>query len=294
MTLVEANKYSTDVLQRGVIETMARENVVLELLPFMEIEGNSYQYNVETALPNVEFRNVNEGYTAGVGTVKKESESLVILGGDVDLDKFIVATRSNVNDIRAVQTAMKAKAIANTYAKTFFTGDPATSDNKQFKGLAKRLEGGNQIVEGNITLDNLNALLDKVYGGADVLIMSKATRREVMKVLQASNHYIENGSDAFGRPVAMYGGVPIRVVEDRILELGHIYAISFGVMEKVCGLQNGGGMSVRDLGEIDSMPVLKTRIEWYCGMAMFSPDCVGLLKPSSSSLLYSEKAKAKK
>ena len=290
MTLVEANKYSTDVLQRGVIETMARENVVLELLPFMEIEGNSYQYNVETALPNVEFRNVNEGYTAGVGTVKKESESLVILGGDVDLDKFIVATRSNVNDIRAVQTAMKAKAIANTYAKTFFDGDPETSSNKQFKGLAKRLEGGNQIVEGAITLDNLNALLDKVYGGADVLIMSKATRREVMKVLQESNHYIENGSDAFGRPVAMYGGVPIRVVEDSIHALGHIYAISFGVMEKVCGLQNGA-LSVRDLGEIDSMPVLKTRIEWYCGMAMFSPDCVGLLKPS---MFLAEKAKAKK
>ena len=283
MTLVEANKYSTDVLQRGVIETMARENVVLELLPFMEIEGNSYQYNVETALPNVEFRNVNEGYTAGVGTVKKESESLVILGGDVDLDKFIVATRSNVNDIRAVQTAMKAKAIANTYAKTFFDGDPETSSNKQFKGLAKRLAGGNQIVEGAITLDNLNALLDKVYGGADVLIMSKATRREVMKILQASNHYIENGADQFGRPVAMYGGVPIRVVEETVLEKGTIYAIRFGVMEAVCGLQNGG-ISVRDLGEIDSMPVLLTRIEWYCGSAMFSPDCVGVLmaEPSSS------------
>lgn len=279
MTLTEASKYSTDVLQRGVIETMARENVIIELLPFMEIEGNSYQYNVETALPNVEFRNVNEGYTAGVGTVKKESESLVILGGDVDLDKFIVATRSNVNDIRAVQTAMKAKAIANTYATKFFLGDPSTSDNKEFKGLAKRLESGEQIVEGEITLDNLNALLDKVYGGADVLVMSKATRRKVMAILQASNHYIENGSDAFGRPVAMYGGVPIRVVEDTILPEGHIYAIAFGVMEKVCGLQNGG-ISVRDLGEIDSMPVLKTRIEWYCGMAMFSPDCVALLKPS--------------
>lgn len=78
----------------------------------------------------------------------------------------------------------------------------------------------------------------------------------------------------------MYGGVPIRTVEDSVLEAGHIYAIDFGVMEKVCGLQNGG-VSVRDLGEIDSMPVLKTRIEWYCGMAMFSPDCAALLKPSA-------------
>ena len=282
MTLQEASKYSTDILQKGVIETMARENVVIELLPFMEIEGNSYQYNVETALPNVEFRAVNNGYTAGVGQVKKESENLVILGGDVQLDKFLVATRSNVNDIRAVQTAMKAKAIANTYASTFFNGNPSEND-KAFKGLKYRV-GEGQKVTGNITLDNLNALLDKVYGGADVLIMNKSTRREVMKILQASNHYIENGADQFGRPVAMYGGVPIRVVEDTVLEKGTIYAIRFGVMEAVCGLQNGGGISVRDLGEIDSMPVLLTRIEWYCGSAMFSPDCVGVLtaEPSSS------------
>lgn len=277
MTLQEASKYSTDILQKGVIETMARENVVIELLPFMEIEGNSYQYNVETALPNVEFRAVNNGYTAGVGQVKKESENLVILGGDVQLDKFLVATRSNVNDIRAVQTAMKAKAIANTYATTFFNGNPS-SNEKEFKGLKHRL-GEGQKVTGDITLDNLNALLDKVYGGADVLIMNKSTRREVMKILQASNHYIENGADQFGRPVAMYGGVPIRVVEDTVLEKGTIYAIRFGVMEAVCGLQNGG-ISVRDLGEIDSMPVLLTRIEWYCGSAMFSPDCVGVLVPT--------------
>lgn len=280
MTLAEASKYSTDILQKGVIETMARENVVLELLPFMEIEGNSYQYNVETALPNVEFRSVNEGYTPGVGTIKRESENLVILGGDVDLDKFLVSTRSNVNDIRAVQTHMKAKAIANTYANKFFTGDPATRE-KEFKGLDKRLEGTAQVIEGNVTLDTLNELLDAVYGGADVLIMNKSTKREVMKILQESNHYIENGSDAFGRPVAIYGGVPIRTVEDTVIPNGHIYAIAFGVMEKVCGLQNGGGMSVRDLGEIDSMPVLKTRIEWYCGMAMFSPDCAAMIKPAA-------------
>lgn len=278
MSLLEASKYSTDILQKGVIETMARENVVLELLPFMEIEGNSYQYNVETALPNVAFRAVNAGYEAGVGEIKRESESLVILGGDVALDRFIVQTRSNVNDIRSVQTAMKAKAVANTYSKTFFIGDPAGNSN-EFKGLDKRL-AATQVVEGDITLDNLNALLDTVYGGADVLVMSKATRRLVMKVLQESNHYIENGTDAFGRPVAMYGGVPIRVVEDSILPEGHIYAIAFGVMEKVCGLQNGG-ISVRDLGEIDSLPQLITRIEWYCGMAMFTSDCAGLLKPAA-------------
>lgn len=278
MTLLEASKYSTDILQKGVIETMARENVVIELLPFMEIEGNSYQYNRETALPNVAFRQVNEGYVASCGEIERKSESLVILGGDVDLDRFIVQTRSNVNDIRAVQTSMKAKATANTYAHTFFEGDEA-KDPKQFNGLNKRLEA-EQVVEGDITLEALNELLDKVYGGAHVLIMNKTTKREVMKILQNSNHYIENGSDAFGRPCVAYGGVTIRTVEDTVIPNGYIYAVAFGVMEKVCGLQNGA-MSVRDLGELDTLPVLRTRIEWYCGMAMFTKDCAAVLKPAA-------------
>lgn len=279
ITLLEASKYSTDTLQAGVIETMARENVVIELLPFMEIDGNSYQYNTETALPNVEFREVNKGYTAGVGEIERKSESLVILGGDVDLDKFIVQTRSNVNDIRAVQVAMKAKATANTYATTFFNGD-ADKNVKEFNGLSKRLTG-KQVIEGDVSLDNLNTLLDSVYGGADVLIMSKTTKRQVMKILQESNHYIENGSDNFGRPVAHYGGVAIRTVEDTVLEAGHIFAIRFGVMEAVCGLTNGGIMT-RDLGELDSLPVLRTRIEFYCGAAMFTSDSAGVLKPAVS------------
>ena len=51
ITLVEAGKLSTDVLQKGVIETFTRNSPVLELLPFMEISGNSYKYNVEKTLP---------------------------------------------------------------------------------------------------------------------------------------------------------------------------------------------------------------------------------------------------
>lgn len=283
MTLAESAKYSIDILQKGVIETMARENPVIELLPFMEIEGNSYQYNVETALPNTEFRDVNAGYTAGVGTITRETEALVILGGDIDLDRFIVQTRSNVNDIRAIQTAMKAKAVANTYAKTFFNGDPVTNTTvKEFKGLKVRLKANNQEITGKLDLDHLNQLLDKVYGGADVLFMSKTTRRAVLAILQESHHYIESGEDSFGRMIVAYNGIPIRTVEDDVIGADIIYAIKLGVMQYVCGLTNGG-INVRDLGEIDSMPVLRTRIEFYCGMAVFTPDCGAYLKITTTT-----------
>jgi len=35
---------------------------------------------------------------------------------------------------------------------------------------------------------------------------------------------------------------------------------------------------VRDLGEIDEKPVFRTRIEWYCGMAVFHPRAAARLK----------------
>ena len=283
MTLLESAKYSTDTLQVGVIETIAKTSAVLELLPFMEIEGNSYAYNLETALPNTEFRAINTGYTAGVGEITRASETLAILGGDIDLDRFIVQTRSNINDIRAIQTAMKAKAVANTFSDKFFNGDIA-SDANSFNGLAKRLKGVREVkltLGSSIGLADLNELLDMVEGGADVLYMNKTTKRAIMTLLQTSQHYIESGEDSFGRPVQMYGGIPLRALDDTIIGDNEIYAVKFGVMDAVCGIQNGS-ISVRDLGEIDALPVLRTRIEWYCGMAIFHPRSACVLYVSAT------------
>ncbi|PEM08500.1 major capsid protein [Bacillus wiedmannii] len=289
LSLLEASKLSTDVLQKGVIETFSRTSPILEMLPFMEISGNSYKYNIEKTLPTVAFREVNTGYTANEGAVEQKSVGLTILGGDVDVDKFIVATRSNVNDVRAIHTNMKAKALAREYTKTFFHGDSATVAN-QFDGLGKHVaENPSQDLDaktiedggGKLSLRKLHALLDAVDGGADALFMSKAMRREVQALLEGQQHYIQVGKDAFGRPVEMFGDVQIRVIEDEILPFGpnggEIYAVKFGAMEYVSGLRNGG-VSVRDLGELDTLPVFRTRIEFYCGLAVFRQNAVARLK----------------
>jgi hypothetical protein len=134
LTLVEAAKLSQDTLQRGVIETFARTSSVLELLPFMDIAGNAYAYNVEGALPGIGFRDVNEGYTESTGVINPASERLYIAGGDVDVDRFIIQTRSNINDVRAIHTEMKAKALALAITNQFFNGDQAV-DPKGFDGL---------------------------------------------------------------------------------------------------------------------------------------------------------------
>lgn len=275
LTLAQARLYSKDTLQAGVIEMIARESAVLERLPFMEIAGNSYKYNLETALPTVAFRSVNSGYEANEGTIEQKTEGLVILGGDVDIDRYIVTVNGDVNNIRAIQTEMKAKAVANTFTKTFFRGDSATHAN-EFDGLDVRMGTSEQVikfVKGDKIVDRLHEALDSIEGGADVLYMSKKVRRALQKEFTGQSHLIQVGKDEFGRVVEMFGDVEIRTVSDLILDGGEIYAVKFGAMSHVCGLTNSG-VQVRDLGELDTLPVVRTRIEWYVGLAVFNPKAI--------------------
>src|SRR4051794_29514048 len=95
-TLAQAALLSQNDLQRGVVETFVQESVVLDRIPLIPIEGNAYAYDSEATLPGVEFRAVNSAYSESTGTVVQATESLVILGGDADVDTFIVKTRGNI------------------------------------------------------------------------------------------------------------------------------------------------------------------------------------------------------
>ena len=289
ITLVESAKLSQDFLQKGVIETMVRTSAVLEVLPFMEIVGNAYTYNQVNALPAVAFRTVNEGYVESGSTFVQKTASLKMLGGDVDVDKFIAQTRGNINDQRAIQTELKAKAIAETYTKGFFYGDSAV-DTKSFDGIAKFVSGEQDIAviddtNGALTLEDLNKLVDAIPNGADCFFLSRSCRRIIMNLLQGSQHYIETGVDAFGKPVTMYSGIPLRVCEDAVMPAQGVagadgyemFAVKFGPESDVSGIQNGG-VTVTDIGELETMPVYRTRIEFYCGLAVFNPLSVARLK----------------
>ncbi|MFP3427224.1 hypothetical protein, partial [Pseudoalteromonas sp. SIMBA_162] len=92
-----------------------------------------------------------------------------------------------------------SKALARQFTKSFFDGDSAKNP-LEFDGIGKQVSGTAQDIdnaEGTLTLDKLHELLDAVEGGADVLFMSKAMRRELQKILEGQNHYIQVGKDAF-------------------------------------------------------------------------------------------------
>jgi hypothetical protein len=295
ITLLESAKLSQDTLKRGVVETFVLNAPVLQMLPFMDIEGNAYKYNEEATLPGVAFRAVNGSYSESTGTVNPKTENLVILGGDADTDKFIAQTRSNINDQRAVQTALKTKSLAYEFQNAFFNGDTALDANS-YDGLKKRLTG-NQVLTAatngldvdadtasmNKFIDLLDELIHSVAGKADALFMDSKTLLKVKSIARQLG-YADKTVDAFGRSVASYDSVTLFEAGEKVdgvkviphtettgtaTNTTSIYAVKFGADEFVSGLTNGG-VQVYDLGELESKPAYRTRVEFYCGVGVFN------------------------
>lgn len=307
LTLAQAATLSQNDLQRGVIETFVQESPVLDRLPLMDIEGNAYAYNEEGTLPGVEFRAVNAAYAESTGVVNQRTETLVILGGDADVDTFIVQTRGNLNDQRAVQTAMKVKAASYKYQDAFINGDTAVDANS-FDGLKKRLTG-NQLVSGPVAgtgpvagghafFDLLDDLISRVNGGADALYMNSAIRAKIMSSARRLGGADYMNEELTNKRVPTYNGIPLLDIGTKadgaaIIPLtepsgdatptndtSSIYAVKFGQGEGdggVTGLTNGG-VQVKDLGEIDSKPVFRTRIEFFTGLGVFSGTAAARLR----------------
>ncbi len=291
LTLIEAAKLETgDVYRQAIIEQFAASAGILMHLPFEDIPGNALKYNREETLPGVGFRGVNEAYQESTGILNPIMEPLVIAGGDLDVDRYIVRTMGE--DQRSVQEMMKVKALALAWERTFFKGDMET-DKREFDGMQKRITGTQLLTVDTPTAGGdalslllLDALIDQVRD-ATHLFMSKSMRR---LLTQAARNKDVGGiitwtTDTFGRQVAMYNELPIVTVtndndDQPILgfnEVGpgggspvctSIYCVSLG-NEGVVGIQNGG-MEVMDLGMLQEKPVYRTRIEWLTGLAVFN------------------------
>ena len=301
VTLAQAATLSENDLQRGVLETFVMESSVLDRIPLMPIEGNAYSYNQEAALPGVAFRSVNEAYVESTGTVNQLTESLVILGGDADVDRFIVQTRGNLNDQRAVQTAMKIKAASYKFQETFFNGDVFV-DPKSFDGLRKRLTGaqvissgtngapvlGNGGTDAQTFFDKLDELVAQVNGLTSANGAIYANRAVQGKIRSAGRRLggVEMvKEDMTGKRVLTWNGIPVldpgntaagasilgAETQGTATNASSVYAVKFGDDEGdqgVTGLTNGG-VQVDDLGQLQEKPVYRTRIEFYCGLAVF-------------------------
>ncbi len=297
LTLPEAAKLSSgDVVKSAVIEQYARSSDILRVIQWQNIMGNAIKFNQEGTLGGIGFRGVNEAYTESSGKLNPVTEPLVIAGGDLDVDNFIIETQGS--SVRSTYEMMKVKALALAWTKAFIKGD-SDANSSEFDGLQERLVGNQLISSGStqagdpLSLLKLDELIDAV-NGANYLIMNKTMRRLLTSAsrLATVGGTVTFTTDTFGKGVTMYNGLPILIADEdnegnQILAFDEeaataggsastsIYAVNFEE-----GFLNGiqaNEMGVKDLGELDTKPVMRTRIDWYNGICIYDGRAAGRL-----------------
>lgn len=294
MTLFESSKrIDGNVKRAAIIEMFARNSDLMRIMPFENIPGDSMTYTLEAKLPSIGTRGVNEAYTESTGVVNPEVERLRILGGDLDVDKFLIKTRGP--DLRSQEEAMKVKALSLYMTDLVISGDSVT-DPRQFDGLRKRIVAP-QLFAANLgapssnsplSLEALDAAIDQV-DGANAILLSKAMKRKLNKAARLNiGGDILVSKDEFGFTITTYNEYPLIIVDYnhlgvRIVDFNEvgpgggstatsIYVANVGD-GYVTGLQNGD-MEVDDLGQLDTKPVFRTRVEWYVGLAAMHGRCL--------------------
>jgi hypothetical protein len=293
LTLYEASKINSgDVVRAGIIEMFARESDVLRAMVWEDVPGGAYRYNQEGTLPGVGFRGINQAFSESVGIINPQVEALRIAGGDLDVDKALIEFHGD--SVRTTQEMMKVKAMSLYVAAKVIKGN-SLSDPLEFDGLQNRIAGSQLIAAGStnggdpLSLAKLDEAIDAVDNPTH-LIMSKALRRRLTQAARdtAVGGFISYDVDEFGRKVTKYNDLPILIADydnngARILDFNEvgpggatatcqsIYVVQMG-STGVLGLQNKV-MDVRDLGEIDAAPVVRTRIDWNVSFACLHGRC---------------------
>ena len=285
LTLAESAKLATDMIRAGVVETIIKEEHILDELPFVEVVGNSFVYNRLNTEPTISFFDVGDSWTESTPDFTQVSVQLKILGGDADVDNFIRSSRHNVQDIEAAVVQQKAKALARKWADTFINGDTAV-DAKSFNGIDKICAGlpaGQTVSMGTngatLTLAKLDELIDSVKTKNIALVMSRRSRRTLQGLVRTSGAVLESRTGAFLDWVQIYNGVPL-FVNDYISDAktvgtsndcSTIYCFSMGEPDQgVVGLSAPDMVQVDMIGDLESKDARRHRVKWYTAIAVLS------------------------
>lgn len=289
----EAEKLSQNQVVQGIIEEIITVNEMFALLPFAKVDGKAYLYKRENTLPTVDYIDPSEAVPESAGTFTEVVTKLRILIGDVDVDKFLAETMSDTEDQLGTQIALKTKAMARKFQDSVVNGN-ATTNPKEFDGLRALVDAAQTVPVavngGALTLSQLDQLVDAVPNGPDFLMMRSGTRRAYVAQLRAAggNTGAMIQHPNFDVPVLAHNGVPI-VVNDYLpgneaqgtaTETCSVYAVRANELDGLHGLYGGeqAGVRIEDIGTVQNKDATRTRVKWYCGLALKSTKSVARLK----------------
>lgn len=294
ITLTEYVKTVSDPTQRFVINEFL-ESRLFQVLPFFNVSGGGYFYDLTSKLPGVGFRGINENYTSAPGVMNPQSEALKLFGGDIKTDVALIDRYGSSRRATEVQMAIMAARLE--FEKTFFKGDSGL-EPREFDGLQKRITGTQLISNGAddtgnvLSIKSLKEAIDQIKAGTGRKYMF--CNDTVVRILEGYYEGTANGmlrvtQNELGEEVMMYRGCEIVKIEDdeegnAILPFTEtspdgssstnntsIYITRFG--ETLCtgiqGPSNGvQGIYAEDFGRIEAEPKYLTRVQWDCGLVV--------------------------
>lgn len=293
LLVAEAAKLSEAMLERGVIEEIIDKDELFALVPFMRVDGKSYDYRREATLSEATFIDPYEVVTEGAATFSEVQSKLKILAGDVDLDKFLLETQSDLNDQLGVQLAAKSKAAGRAFRRTLVNGN-AGVNAKEFDGIKTLMPSGQTLVAGAngaaLTLGMIDELKDMVKNGADCLMMRAGTWRAIRALLRSfgGNDAQTVMVDNFAHPIKALDGTPVIIndfmtgdeVQGSSSLTCSIYALRLNEVDGFHGIYGGAsaGLRVENIGTIQNKDAVRWRVKWYAGTALKATHSVARLK----------------
>lgn len=301
-TIAEADRYSRTQLLAGVVEEIISASPMFALLPFDTVLGNSLTYNRENTLGTAQFYDPGDTWVESTPTVTAVTAKLKIAGGDADLDKFLALTRSNEQDLRATMLSMKVKAVVRSIENELIYGDVDDINAKGFDGAHEILgvvTGGQDVVAGSTTtggpgtFSKLDEMIDLVKPGPpDALIMSRRSRRQIKKLARSQGWELTLSTpQGLNRPIAFYNDIPI-LINDFITDTedvvdggfggktgddtSSIFGVKFGA-EGLHGIDGGQGLTVEDVGTLETKDASRLRIKWYMSLVLMSTKALARL-----------------
>ena len=304
ITLEQAKIAMADKVDQQVVDMFRRSSLLLDNMVFDNAispgtGGSTLTYGyIQLKTPSTaSVRTVGGEYTPGEALREKKTTGAIIMGGAFQVDRVLQNTAGAADEV-AFQAEQKIKATANYFHNLVINGAAEEEDGYiggTFDGLRKLLSGtANEVVSQvelttsaqldenyNAFLDEMDSFISTLDGTPSMLLMNRAMLIKLRSIARRAGYY-ERSTDAFGRTVETYAGVPMvdmgkyfngestqDVVETDAQGKTAIYAISMG-LDGFHGISpTGDGVINAYMPDMSAPGAVKTgEVELVAGIAL--------------------------
>ncbi|MBT2466568.1 phage capsid protein [Streptomyces sp. ISL-66] len=267
-SLSEARNNAQDDIDVQVIDEFRKSSDILDRLTFDNVvsptggDTLTYGYRRLITQRSADFRAINSEYVPAEVATQRYTVDLVPLGGSFQIDRVIARIGPAASGAVTLNMQQLIKASRARFADAVINGDKAT-DAKGFDGLSKILTGSSTeylplnngvtagFVDWTTITDKGSALaaqrhvddwLATMDDAPDVIYGNRKTL-SLFKTIAAWTDQLDKSTDAFGRPVTAYNGIPL-------VDLKSKAGANVDVIGLVTRDPDGGGGNVTGLGDL--------------------------------------------